>query len=271
MIIISTILICLIGLGIIGYYVEKDEAAEKNHIKVEDKSEEAIEEERMTIDLNKFDVNKIEGYTPGHNVVNENNESTTVGGISLPYSIPYKNMEIVSIGEYSGKFMEDGSDSNKDNVLAIVIKNTSKEVIDYGEITLRISGKKGLVKFKVTNLKPQASALVMESSGNVEFNKDDKYIYVNSKNNMVDDLSTMESQISITTKGKKITVKNLSDKNLNTVYVYYKTISQGNSYLGGITYRAKFENVGSGKSVSANTIHFSHTNSEILKVESVKN
>lgn len=277
MIIISTILICLIGLGIVGYYVEKDKTAEKNNVKVEDKSEETIEEERLTIDLNKFDVNKIEGYTPGQNVANEdnnldeNNESIAVGGISLPYSIPYKNMEIVSIGEYSGKFMEDGSDANKDNVLAIVIKNTSKEVIDYGEITMKISGKKNLVKFKITNLKPQTCALVMESSGDVEFNKDDKYIYVNSKNNMVSDLSTMESEISITTKDKKITVNNLSDKNLNTVYVYYKTISPGNCYLGGITYRAKFENVESGKSITTNTIHFSNTNSEILKVESVKN
>ena len=270
-IIISAILICLIGLGIIGYYVEKDKAAEKNNIKTEDNVEQNVEEEKLVIDVNKFDINKIEGYTPGENIESkDNSESITVGGMSLPYSIPYKNMEITSIGEYSGKFVEDGSDVNKDNVLAIIVKNTSEEVIDYGEITMKIAGKIDNIKFKITNLKPGASALVMESSGNIQFNPEDKYIYLNSENNMVDTMSTMESQVAVTTTNNKITVKNLSDKNLNTVYVYYKTISPGNCYIGGITYRVKFEKVESGKSVSAEAIHFSNINSEILKVESIK-
>lgn len=266
MIIISAILICLIGLGIIGYYVEKDKAAEQNNVETEEKVEatqEATEEEKLVVDINKFDVNKIEGYIPG-----ENNQS--VSGKNLPYSIPYKNMEIVSIGDYSGKFMEDGSDENKDSLLAMVIKNTSEEVIDYGEVTLKISGKSNTIKFKVTNLKPGACTLVMESSGKVEYNPEDKYIYINSKSNMISELSTMDSDIAVTTEDKKITVKNLSDKNLNTVYVYYKTISPGNCYLGGITYRAKFEKVEGGKTVSVNTVHFSNANSEILKIESVK-
>ena len=145
-IIISAILICLIGLGVIGYYVEKDKLAEAEKDKIEEQvKQEEKEEEKLTIDVNKLDINQIEGYTPGQNLLNENDlqdntEGVIVGGISLPYSIPYKNMEIVSIGEYNGKFIEDGSDDNKDNVLAMVIKNTSDEVIDYGEIKIRIRG-----------------------------------------------------------------------------------------------------------------------------------
>ena len=122
-IIISAILICLIGLGIIGYYVEKDKLAEAEKDKIEEQvKQEEKEEEKLTIDVNKLDINQIEGYTPGQNLLNENDlqdntEGVTVGGISLPYSIPYKNMEIVSIGEYNGKFIEDGSDAKKDNVI----------------------------------------------------------------------------------------------------------------------------------------------------------
>ncbi|WP_419725203.1 hypothetical protein [Terrisporobacter petrolearius] len=280
MIIISAILICLIGLGIIGYYVEKDKAAEKANAKTEEKTEETIEGEKLIVDSDKIDVNKIEGYTPGEDLASqdntnnnseqENSEPVTVGGINLPYAIPNKNMEILSIGQYSGKFAEDGSDVDKENVLAIVVKNTSKEVIDYGEINMKIIGKTSAIKFKITNLKPGVCTLVMESSGKIEFNPDDKYIYMSSKNNMIDELPTMETQVALTTENKKITVENLSGENLNTVYVYYKTISPGGCYLGGITYRAKFENVESGKSVSSNTIHFSNENCEILKVESVK-
>ena len=275
MIIISAILICLIGLGIIGYYVEKDKAAEENNSKTEEKVDQVVEEDKLILDIDKFDIDKIEGYTPGEDLANNNNqveedENIIVGGMTLPYSIPNKNMEIISIGQYYGKFIEDGSDVNKDNVLAIIVKNTSEEVINYGEINMRIRGKSDTIKYKITNLKPGACALVMESSGKVEFNSEDNYIYLNSTNEMISDLSTMDDNISIKTEDKKISIENLSDKNLNTVYVYYKTISPGNCYLGGITYRAKLEKVESGKTVSTNTIHFSHTNSEILKVESIK-
>ena len=274
-IIISIILVVLIGLGITGYYVEKDKADNKKEdVKTEIQAEQV--EEKLVVDINKLDISKIDGYTPGEKLngeeqsVNTDENTVTVGGISLPYNIEKKNMEILSIGQYSGKFLEDGSDKDKENILAIVVKNTSDKVIDYGEITMKISGKSGTLKFKVTNLKPGASALVMESSGEVEFNTNDKYIYVGSNSNTIKTISLKEDEIAITTKGNKITVENLTDKNINKVYVYYKTVSPGNCYLGGVTYRLKLQNVRSGKSVSAESRHFSNLSSEIIKVETVK-
>ena len=274
-IIISIILVSLIGLGVTGYYVEKDKANNKKEdIKTETQAEQV--EEKLVVDINKLDISKLDGYTPGEKLngeeqsVNTDENTVTVGGISLPYNIEKKNMEILSIGQYSGKFLEDGSDTDKENILAIVVKNTSDKVIDYGEITMKISGKSGTLKFKVTNLKPGASALVMESSGEVEFNTQDRYIYVGSNSNTIKSTSLKEDEVAITTKGNKITVENLTDKNINKVYVYYKTVSTGNCYLGGVTYRLKLQNVRSGKSVSAESRHFSNLSSEIIKVETVK-
>ena len=272
---ISIILVSLIGLGVIGYYVEKDKADNKKEdIKTETQAEQV--EEKLVVDINKLYISKLDGYTPGEKLngeeqsVNTDENTVTVGGISLPYNIEKKNMEILSIGQYSGKFLEDGSDTDKENILAIVVKNTSDKVIDYGEITMKISGKSGTLKFKVTNLKPGASALVMESSGEVEFNTQDRYIYVGSNSNTIKSTSLKEDEVAITTKGNKITVENLTDKNINKVYVYYKTVSPGNCYLGGVTYRLKLQNVRSGKSVSAESRHFSNLSSEIIKVETVK-
>lgn len=273
-IIISAILIGLVGLGIIGYYVEKDKEVEENHVQVEEKVETKVEEEKLVVDINKFNINKIENYTPWEEVIKSDSEASikdiNINGRSLPYTIPNKNMEIISIGEYSGKFIEDGSDIKKDNVLSMVVKNTSEDIIDYGEITMRVRGKNNTIKFEITNLKPGACALVIESSGKVEFNSEDQYMYISSKNNMISDFSMMEPEIDIITEDNKITIKNLTDKDLNTVYVYYKTISEGNCYLGGVTYRAKFEDIKSKKSDSVNTLHFSNVKSEILKVELVK-
>ena len=66
LIIISTILISLIGLGVIGYYVEKDEAAQAQKNKTEGPivKEEDKEESKLYLDVDKLDINKIEGYTP---------------------------------------------------------------------------------------------------------------------------------------------------------------------------------------------------------------
>ena len=264
LIIISTILISLIGLGVIGYYVEKDEAAQAQKNKTEGTivKEEDKEESKLYLDVDKLDINKIEGYTPA-----KSNEEGLVANMILPYSIPNKNLDILSIGQYEGKFVEDGSDDKKDNVLAIVVKNTSDKTISSGEIKLRKIGTSKSIKFIFTNLKAGSSALVMESTGEVNFNDEDKYVYVSSSVNTEESTSLMEDKIEVTTKDKNITVKNLTNKNLNTVYVYYKTVTEGNCYLGGITYRAKFENVKGEKSVTADTLHFSNTNSEIIKIE----
>ena len=264
LIIISTILISLIGLGVIGYYVEKDEAAQAQKNKTEGTivKEEDKEESKLYLDVDKLDINKIEGYTPG-----KSNEDGLVADMTLPYSIPNKNLDILSIGQYEGKFVEDGSDDKKDNVLAIVVKNTSDKTIFSGEIKLRKVGTSKSIKFIFTNLKAGSSALVMESTGEVNFNGEDKYVYISSSVNTEESTSLMEDKIEVTTKDKNITVKNLTNKNLNTVYVYYKIVTDGNCYLGGITYRAKFENVKGEKSVTADTLHFSNKNSEIIKIE----
>ena len=264
LIIISTILISLIGLGVIGYYVEKDEAAQAQKNKTEGTivKEEDKEESKLYLDVDKLDINKIEGYTPA-----KSNEEGLVANMTLPYSIPNKNLDILSIGQYEGKFVEDGSDDKKDNVLAIVVKNTSDKTISSGEIKLRKVGTSKSIKFIFTNLKAGSSALVMESTGEVNFNGEDKYVYISSSVNTEESTSLMEDKIEVTTKDKNITVKNLMNKNLNTVYVYYKIVTDGNCYLGGITYRAKFENVKGEKSVTADTLHFSNKNSEIIKIE----
>ena len=97
-IIISIILVSLIGLGITGYYVEKDKADNKKEdIKTETQAEQV--EEKLVVDINKLDISKLDGYTPGEKLngeeqsVNTDENTVTVGGISLPYNIEKKKAE----------------------------------------------------------------------------------------------------------------------------------------------------------------------------------
>ena len=157
------------------------------------------------------------------------------------------------------------------NVLSLLVTNNSNEVVQYAEINLKVNGNKNAV-FKVTNLPPKTSTLVMESTGKIEFNKDDKYTYVDSIQAKLDKMSLLEDKIKITKQEDGVIgIKNISGKDLDTVYVYYKYFQQGGAYLGGITYRVKFENVKAGATVEEKTSHFSKNSSDILMVDVINN
>ena len=83
-------------------------------------------------------------------------------------------------------------------------------------------------------------------------------------------MSMNSSKVSVSTADSKVTIKNISGKDLGTVYVYYKNLDKSGAYLGGITYRVKFENVKSGDTLTQSTKHFSKSNSKIIMVDTEK-
>lgn len=228
------------------------------------KGSNSTEVESEAIEIPKADSAKVEDISG----FNENTKEK-VGGLKLPYSVENTDLVIENIGQYTGPFVEDGSDTPTANVLSILVKNNSDQVIQYGEINVKIN-KKDTVTFKVSNLEPKTSALVMESSGKVEYKEDDKYKVVDSLDATIEKMPMMDKQIQIvSSEDKKIKIKNISDKDLGTVYVYYKNIQNGGAYLGGITYRAKFENMKAGAILEAETSHFYKNGSHILMVDNV--
>lgn len=209
-----------------------------------------------------LDVDKIAGF--------DYQNQKKVGGLTLPYKVEKTDLVVENIGQYTGQFIEDGSDKPVVNVLSLLVTNNSNEVVQYAEINLKVNGNKNAV-FKVTNLPPKTSTLVMESTGKIEFNKDDKYTYVDSIQAKLDKMSLSEDKIKITKQEDGVIgIKNISGKDLDTVYVYYKYFQQGGAYLGGITYRVKFENVKAGATVEEKTSHFSKNSSDILMVDSIR-
>ncbi len=121
-----------------------------------------------------------------------------------------------------------------------------------------------------SNIPAKTSALVIESTGAIEFSKDNTYEFVDSMYASISDVSLMEDKIEVNGGDNEITIKNISGEDLGTVYVYYKYIQEGGAYLGGITYRTKFENVTAGAEISEKTSHYSKTTSEILMVDYIK-
>lgn len=179
------------------------------------------------------------------------------------------NLTVESIGAYSGSFIEDGSDEPTKNVTAMLITNNSDQMLQVALIDFQVNSNE-TASFKVTNLPAGTSTLVLESNKR-EFSDNDTYTYGNAATGYMDQPTLEEDKVELKTENGKITLKNKTDKELKTVYVYYKYMQIGGAYLGGITYRTPFENVGAGKEAEAVAAHFNPDSSQIMGVQILDN
>lgn len=160
---------------------------------------------------------------------------TTVNQLNLPYTLG-NGCEIAEIKPYSGPFVEDGSDSEKQNVYALVIKNTTGKNFQYMNLKLTIAGRDYI--FKVTTLFDNSAVTVLESTGAQ---------YTQTKADTVELTQSIEfpssptvhpKELEITVMDGLMNVKNISGKDIDgNIYVYYKQ-TDGDDWFGGITYRA---------------------------------
>lgn len=215
-----------------------------------------------------LDVSKIQGYSAKVGDSDKNDDSKeTEKAEQIVLSDP--NLTVESIGAYSGSFIEDGSDEATKNVTAMLITNNSDQMLQVALIDFQVNSNE-TASFKVTNLPAGTSTLVLESNKR-EFSDKDTYTYGNAATGYMDQPTLEEDKVELKTENGKITLKNKTDKELKTVYVYYKYMQIGGAYLGGITYRTPFENVGAGKEAEAVAAHFNPDSSQIMGVQILDN
>lgn len=215
-----------------------------------------------------LDASKIQGYSAkvGDSDTKDDSKDTEKAE-QIVLSDP--NLTVESIGAYSGSFIEDGSDEATKNVTAMLITNNSDQMLQVALIDFQVNSNE-MASFKVTNLPAGTSTLVLESNKR-EFSDKDTYTYGNAATGYMDQPTLEEDKVELKTENGKITLKNKTDKELKTVYVYYKYMQIGGAYLGGITYRTPFENVGAGKEAEAVAAHFNPDSSQIMGVQILDN
>lgn len=215
-----------------------------------------------------LDASKIQGYSAkvgDSDKKDDSKETEKAEQIVLSDS----NLTVESIGAYSSSFIEDGSDEATKNVTAMLITNNSDQMLQVALIDFQVNSNE-TASFKVTNLPAGTSTLVLESNKR-EFSDKDTYTYGNAATGYMDQPTLEEDKVELKTENGKITLKNKTDKELKTVYVYYKYMQIGGAYLGGITYRTPFENVGAGKEAEAVAAHFNPDSSQIMGVQILDN
>lgn len=183
---------------------------------------------------------------------------------SLPYAIPNTNLQIQKIAGYKGIFIEDGSDKEVSNITAIALKNTGKEKIEYVDITVK-RGKKKL-EFKASAIKSGATVVVQEA--NKASYVEGTYSDCQAQVAYMDEFDMSKDQIKVTDNGdNSLTVKNISKKKIACVRIFYKYyMDDEKAYVGGITYNAKVEDLGAGKSTKITPSHYVSDSSKIMMV-----
>ena len=163
---------------------------------------------------------------------------------------------------YDGAFLEDGSDDEVKNVLALLFNNTSDKDIQYAEYAFAVDGKP--ISFKVSDLPAGQTCVVLEASRH-QRSTSEVLELISRVVAPVDMLPGSDKVIPVINDDNTITLMNTTQEELPVVRVFYKYFyPDENTFVGGITYTATATKVPAGGSVTIAPSHFEANASVIM-------
>lgn len=177
-------------------------------------------------------------------------------------------LEIHSGGVYTGVYIEGGEDIYLDNVVALLVTNTSEDMLQVLRFSMHPKDHpEEEMVFQVTDLPAGATALIFEL-GKRQYVKDDVYTLGEEIHTFyAKETVAGTKQFSVEIVDGLMKLTNLTDKSFDRVYVHYKYLQEGGSYFGGIAYRSAFNSVGPKESVTTGAGHFTEKVSQIVLIE----
>ena len=153
---------------------------------------------------------------------------------------------ITDLTSYSGAFVEDGSNEKVKNIASLDLVNEGSADIQYIEISVKTE--KETYEFVATTLIRGIKVTVLEKDRK-PFEKNAVIVSAQIKA-----IAPFQSEISVCRDDFEVQImdsvmnlRNISDKDYSsTVFVYYKNYV-GDGFLGGITYRVRFDTIGAGE------------------------
>lgn len=151
-------------------------------------------------------------------------------------SDPHKGLQVIKIGNYSGPFVEDGTDEILSRVLMIMVKNTGDRTVQYAEVELTDGTKTAY--FTLSTLPPGETVVLLEKS-RMTYADGKDLTQTTIKNVAVfsQEPDLCEDRLQIQALNGVLNVTNISGEDIKgDIVIYYKNASSDLLY-GGITYR----------------------------------
>ena len=162
--------------------------------------------------------------------------------IRFPYNIPRSPLVIVDSICYDGPYLEDHSGRETISVAAVLVKNTSGEMIKWARVSL-VHGQ-GSQVYELTMLPPGGTVLVLEkcAADYKQIGYSDIFCEFKFLHRGADRLTALITQTD------QITVRNTYSNEIAKVSIYYKTIDpETKLYIGGVTHCAEVSNLAPGE------------------------
>ena len=184
-------------------------------------------------------------------------------GETYPYNLG-NGVVIEATSEYSGDFLEDGSDRQVKNVWALTVTNTSDQDIQF--LRIKAEYKNESACFDITTLTAGSTVQVLESSA-AEYPKWEEVCVYKIENLALfsRERSLYPEQFTVSAQDGWIKVENIGTEDIaKDIYVYFKNVEDG-QFQGGITYRVKFEGgIPAGEFREEQSIHYREDTSRIM-------
>lgn len=172
-----------------------------------------------------------------------------------------EDLYCVEFSSYSGPFVEDGSNEQVENVLAMLVENRSEDYLEYALVTYDVFGK--TAEFVVTGLPAGQSAWVLEKN-RMTVKEGMDFEFLDCDSTFKTDAILITDKLDVTADGNTLTLKNVSNETLENPCIYYKNRNSDGNYLGGITYMVGFDTLKSGDTAEKQAGHFVE-NSRIVR------
>lgn len=177
-----------------------------------------------------------------------------------------QGLYVVHMGNYSGRFVEDGSDVQAENFCAAVVENRSSKTLQLLQFT--ITGEDQVYDFQLTTLPPGERAIVQDLNrtpfvaGNEIMTAEVALCVF-----FADEPSLHEDVFAVSGTENGLEIRNLTDEKIaGPIYVYYKTRT-AEGYVGGITYRLTIPALDAKETYNAAVNHFWPGSSQVMFID----
>lgn len=184
--------------------------------------------------------------------------------IKLPYTIPGTTLVIQRVANYTGIYLEDGSNSDITDVAMMLLYNAGTEAVEFADCKLVYDDK--TLEFKVSALPAGAKVAVQEINRQSCASGDLTDCVINIAT--LEKMEMSEVQVSVVDNGdNSLTVTNLTEQTIPTIRIFYKYyLSEEDAYIGGIAFSAAIQELKAGESIVLRPNHFSSNGSLVIMV-----
>lgn len=182
----------------------------------------------------------------------------------FPYTVAGYDLEIQKLAPYNGMFVEDGTNTTVENVAMLLVHNKSKLPVEYAEIVIDCGSEQ--LQFTISALPAGEKVVVQEK--NAKPVPAEKATTITATVAQREDMALSKSQIEVTDNGNNtLTIRNLTDKAIPTVRVFYKYyMEEEDVFVGGIAFTVRITRLNAGASVTVQPSHYTSTTSRVVMV-----